>query len=50
MFSFSPCHTETIPNTDVKTEVRTEPSCLCTVTPLVSIYKYIGLKQEIIHL
>jgi len=43
MFSFLPSavpnpyrtRTEPIPNRDFKTKVRTEPSCLCTVTPLV---------------
>ncbi len=40
----SSCCTETIPNHDVKTEVRTEPSCLCTVTtPLL------GTKQQPVH-
>ncbi len=37
MFNFSPCCTETILNLDVKTEVRTEQSCLFLVTPLVAM-------------
>ncbi len=35
MFFFFFCCTETILNRDIKTEVRTEPSCLCTATPLI---------------
>ncbi len=46
MFSFPPCCTETKPNRDVKTEVRTEQSCLFTVTPLVGIHYNIQVREK----
>ncbi len=42
---FSSCCTETIPNCDVKTEVRTKPLCLCTVyTPKQHVSNRKGLE------
>ncbi len=43
MSFFFSCCTETIPNRDVKTEMRTERSCLCTVTPLVNTVHFVML-------
>lgn len=37
MYSFFPCCTETTQNRDIKTEVRTIPSWLRPVTPLLNM-------------